>query len=125
MKLKKLLFHLFYMTLLFALTACSNANLEQSCDDSARFYAGLQKDKVMAQFKKDADDFGIKAAVTCGVGGIIVGIPLPIIAPIIGLGCAAVGKYATHYYQKNHQQQAEKKALEAYTTTLAEKRDDC
>lgn len=99
--------------------------MEMSCGENARFYATAQKDKVLEQLKKEADDFGSSAAITCGVGGIIVGIPMPIITPIIGLGCVAVGKYAANYYRETHQEQTEQKALEVYTNTLAEKLDDC
>ena len=107
------------------LSACSSSNLEISCGENARLFASTQKEKVLEQFKKDADDFGTQAAVTCGFGGIIVGIPMPVITPIIGLGCAAVGKYAVNYYREHHQEETDQKALEVYTTTLAEKLDDC
>lgn len=99
--------------------------MDMSCSENARFYATSQKDKVLEQFKKDADDFGTKAAITCGVGGVIVGIPMPVIASIIGLGCVAVGNYATDYYRENHLKQTEEKALDVYTKTLAEKLQDC
>lgn len=125
MKLKKLQFLSYALGLSLTLSACSNANLEMSCNENARFYANSQKDKVLEQFKKDADDFGTKAAITCGVGGIIVGIPMPLITPIIGLGCMAVGKYAGSYYRETHLKQTEQKALDVYTQTLAEKLDGC
>lgn len=125
MNLKKLQSLLPCMAMLLILSACSSSNLEMSCGENARLYASSQKEKVLEQFKKDADDFGIKAGVTCGVGGIIVGIPMPVITPIIGLGCAAVGKYATNYYHEHHQEETDQKALEVYTTTLAEKLNDC
>lgn len=122
---KKLQFLLYCMALPLTLSSCSNSNMEMSCNENARFYAASQKDKVLEQLKKEADDFGTNAAITCGVGGIIVGIPIPIITPIIGLGCVAVGKYATSYYRETHLEQTEQKALEVYTKTLAEKLDDC
>lgn len=125
MNVKKRQFSISILALSVALSGCSSANMELSCDENARFYANSQKDKVFEQFKKDAEDFGTKAAVTCGVGGIIVGIPVPVITPIIGLGCAAVGKYAANYYRENHQEETDQKALEVYTATLAEKLDGC
>lgn len=125
MNVKKLQFSISPLVLSLALFSCSSANMELSCSENARFYANSQKDKVFDQFKKDAEDFGTKAAVTCGVGGIIAGIPMPVITPIIGLGCVAVGKYATNYYRENHQEETEQKALEVYTNTLAEKLDGC
>ena len=96
-----------------------------SCNENARFYASSQKDKVLEKFKKDADDFGTKAAITCGLGGIIVGIPMPLITPIIGLGCVAAGKYAASYYRETHLKQTEQKAFEVYTQKLTEKLDGC
>lgn len=99
--------------------------MELSCSESARFFATSEKEKVLEQFRKDADDFATKAALTCGVGGVIVGIPAPIIMPMIGLGCAAVGKYASSYYRENHQEEMDQKALEAYTKALTEKLEDC
>lgn len=125
MNLKKTQLSLLCVAISLILSACTSSSLEMSCGENARLYANSQKEKVMEQFKKDADDFGIKAAFTCGVGGIIVGIPLPVISPIIGLGCSAVGKYATNYYLDHNQEETNQKALEVYTTTLAEKLDAC
>lgn len=116
---------IYCIVLSLTLSSCSNSNLELSCEENAKFYATSQKDKIFEQFRKDADDFGTAASVTCGVGGVIFGVPMPLIAPLIGLGCVAVGKYAVNYYRETHLRETEEKALEVYTQKLNEKLDEC